>query len=227
MKRFLADNFASSFNYPDIFENDFGPIVSSCTSHFVGSVSETINTDIFKLGSICTRDVLSPDAISALGIFIPKIISSSAIIDVNSIFMKYSSITLKGKTFSSAGKKTKPVVAMAMWDESIYGKPPTTLPGAGERNANTRPVNVHYYANIIYSVDDSNHDAVLAFVSWFFPHPHRYALGKPAELWCKSIFEPLDYSCSFVPIKNIQCRCAHGIKEYQDEDLLVVIPLVE
>lgn len=34
--------------------------------------------------------------------------------------MKFSSVTLKGKVFSSAGKKTKPVVAMALWDEDVW-----------------------------------------------------------------------------------------------------------
>lgn len=227
MKRFVRDNFSSSFNYPDLFEEDFRPIVSSCRSHFVGSLSETINTNECKLGSKYTRDVLSPDAISSLGILLPKINNSSTRCDVNSVFMKYSSVIMKGKKFSSTGKKTKPVIVMALWDEAVYGNPPTTLPGPHDRNANIRPVNVHYYAKILYSVDDSTDEIILAFVSWFFPHPHHYALGKPVELWCKSIFEPLDFSCLFVPLQNIHCRCAYGVKEYQDEHPLAIIPLVE
>jgi hypothetical protein len=126
--------------------------------------------------------------------------------------LKYSSITLNGKVFSFAGKRAKPSVAMALWEEDLYGKPPTSLVDPYKPNVNIRPVNVHHYAKISYSVDDTNTSDVLALVSWFFPHPHRYNLGKPVELWCKSIFEPVNCMCSFVPIKNLFSRCAHGIK---------------
>lgn len=55
--------------------------------------------------------------------------------------------------FSSAGKKVKPVVAMALWEEDLYGKPPTPLPDPYESNINVRPVNVHYYTKICFSID--------------------------------------------------------------------------
>lgn len=228
MKRFLRDNLSSSFNYPDLFKNEFDPIVSSCAPHFVGSVSETIITNICKLGSKCRRDVLPPDAVSGIGILLSKINGiNSALIKVNSIFMKYFTLTMKGKTFFSTGKRTKPVIAMGLWDEGMYGKPPTTLPGPHDLNDNIRPINVHYYAKVLYSIADSPRDIILAFVSWFFPHPHRYSMGKPTELWCNSMFESLNYSCSFIPLQNIHCRCAYTVMKYQEEHLLVVIPLVE
>lgn len=109
----------------------------------------------------------------------------------------------------------------------MYGKPPTPLPDPHERNVNVRPVNVHYYTKILYSVDGCITNEIFAFVSWFFPHPERYNLGKPTELWCQTIFEPVDYTRSFVPLRNLICRCAHGTKVHQDEHLLVVVPLAE
>ena len=63
-------------------------------------------------------------------------------------------------------------------------------------------------------------------VSWFSPHPDRYVLGKPVELWCPTLFGSFGLQ-SFVPIQNIHCRCAHGLKEWHDERLLVVVPIIE
>ena len=75
----------------------------------------------------------------------------------------FTSIGIRGKTFCSAGKKSKPVVAMALWEEDLYGHPPTPLP---DPNSNIRPVNVHHYAKVIYSVDGVPTHDILAFVSW-------------------------------------------------------------
>ena len=229
MKRFLSDSFTSSIEPPKIFQQEFNPIFATFQPKFVGSISETIDAPSCKLGLKYTRAVLSPDEISNLGILFTKLSSSpaSSVIEVNAIFMKFSSVVVKGKTFSSSGKKTTPVVAMALWDERIYGKQPTPLPDPYEQHSNICPVNVHYYAKVTYTVDDVISYDILAFVSWFFPHPQRYALGKPMELWCRSIFEPVNYSCSFVPLQNIICRCAHGIKLHQHEHLLLVVPLAE
>ena len=229
MKRFLRDNFSSSIKYPDLFTDDFTSI-SAFSTKFVGSLSETMSLKSFELPPKYTRAVLSSDEISGLNILLSKLttIPGPAVININSIYTKFSTVTLKGKVFSSAGKKSKPVIAMALWEEEVHGKQPTPLPDPHERNANIHPVNVHYYAEILYSVDGATtQTSVLAFVSWFLPHPQRHTMGAPTELWCQSIFEPVGYSCSFVPLKNIVCRCAHGTKLHQHEHLLVVVPLVE
>ena len=67
---------------------------------------------------------------------------------------------------------------------------------------------------------------LFAYVSWLFPHPHRYFLGKPAELWCNGMYETFGLH-SFVQLEDIICRCAHGVILHDEENLLVVIPLVE
>ena len=187
-----------------------------------------MHTDVCKLGSKYKKYILPPAVLSGICVLLSNIRGiSSSLITVNSVFKKYDSITLKCKVFSSTGKKTKHVIAMALWDENVYGKQPTTLPSSNSPNKNIRPINVHYYAKIFYSIANTPHDIVLAFVSWFFPQPHRYAMGKPTEFWCNSMFESLNYSCSFVPFQNIHCRCAYTVMKYKEENLLVVIPLVE
>lgn len=148
---------------------------------------------------------------------------------INSIFCKYLSVSLKGKVFHSSGKKSKPVIAMAKWDQDLYGLPPTPLPQSNSLVDTTdyvRPVDIKFYASITYTTESESKQLFVAFVSWFFPHPERFSLGKPAEIWCKSMFESYGTS-SFVPVENMLCRCAHCVKLFKDEYVLVVIPLVE
>lgn len=62
---------------------------------------------------------------------------------VSTIFLKYSSITLKGKVFRASGKQTKnAAVAMASWNSDLFGDPPTELPNdIVPSNTFHRPVN--------------------------------------------------------------------------------------
>ena len=132
---------------------------------------------------------------------------------------------INGTEYRSSGKQTKtPVVVQASWDTTLYGDPPTTLP-CSLIPSNIRPVNIHYFMKVFFSISGSTFSVLFASVSWFYLHPDRYALGKPAELWYRSLYEAFGLH-SFVPIDHLLCRCAHGVKRYCDEDLLVV-PLVE
>jgi hypothetical protein len=90
---------------PKLFEDDFSPVMSAFATKFVGSVTETIGTNSFKLSLKHTRAVLSSDEISGLSSLLHSLnnIPESAVLD-----MKFTSITFKGKTFSSAGKSSKP-----------------------------------------------------------------------------------------------------------------------
>ena len=77
-----------------------------------------------------------------------------------------------------------------------------------------------------YTINNSTVSVVYAYVSWFFPHPDRFVVGKPAELWCRSQYEVFGLH-SFLPINHLVSRCAYGIKELNNEQLLVTVPLVE
>ena len=57
------------------------------------------------------------------------------------------------------------------------------------------------------------------------PHPQRYTIGKPAELWKSEHYEKFGIH-SFLPLNQIISRCAHGIMHQNGENLLVVIPLM-
>ena len=240
MKRFLRDNHAVSFSYPDEFKNDFKSSIS-LEDRLVGSVLESVLSDEFRLPSKSTRGVLTSDELSAVHELYCKLYPNSISHSVvpNSVCTRYSTVTLRGRPFGSAGKG-KPsgnTTILCTWEESVYGSPPTSLPDAGMPHANARPVNVHCYLKVMFTITDnscsetqSSHpdSLLLAYVSWLFPHPARHFLGKPAQLWCSNLYETFGMH-SFVPLnsKYLQCRCAHGPYEHNEESLIVIVPLVE
>lgn len=227
-QRFLQDRFANAFEFPDEFKEDFSSINIS-SERLIGSVADTVklNTE-FKLPSKSTRGVFDSVELIYLKQLYSKIFPDTNENDVavNSIYTRYSCLTIKGKMYRSSGKRTqKPYVVLASWDkEALFGAPPTQLPDSDRPMANERPVNIHYYLKT--TVSGSNSDLILASVSWFYPHPDRWTLGKPAQLWCSNMFESFGMY-SFLPLSHLICRCAHGTKLMKDEQLLVVVPLVE
>lgn len=233
MSRFLNDNVESTFSYPDEFKEKFQPVCESVRmSRLVGSVLDTVSTcDDFKLPSRYFRAVLSQNELKFLEEIYFKYskVGDGSNVIVNSIYLKYSSISIRGREFNSSGKRTRAAaVSLASWDNDLFGDPPTHMPNTvyNVLSANVRPVNIHHYMKVNFTVNSSAASLIFAQVSWFFPHPDRNAFGKPVELWCSRQFEPSGIH-SFVPINNIISRCAHGTKFYNDESLLVVVPLVE
>ena len=105
----------------DDFENIVGMLTKSKNVH--GSLAETFATNNFKLGTKFCRALLPSEDhcfVSALVYKLDPAASDQSKVCINSIFCKYSFVSLKGKVFCSSGKKSKPVVAMVKWEEDIY-----------------------------------------------------------------------------------------------------------
>ena len=87
--------------------------------------------------------------------------------------------------FSSNYKRLNgPCIVQAQWNEDYYGAPPTLVPDAFVVPAsNTRPMKVHFYCKVHFTINSNAYSELLVFVSWLKPHPQRYTIGKPAELW--------------------------------------------
>ena len=146
--------------------------------------------------------------------------------EVHSIFLKYSSITINGKNYRSSGKRQQPlVVQLASWKNSLFGDPSTPLPQSTSESSKGRPVNVNYFMKVSITSGTTTESLFFANVSWFYPHPDRYACGKPVELWCNNFYESFGLH-SFIPLDHLSSRCAHGTKVYHNEKLLFVILLV-
>ena len=235
MTTFLKDNNVRSLSYSDEFKEDFQAACESVNvNRHVGSVLDIFTSNEFQLPTKYSRGVLTSNEVVIFKRLLAKLTpNDESTIVVNSIFLKYSSITIKGRHIRSSGKQLKtPVVVMASWDDNLYGVPLHLQPNSTllATNSCQRPVNIHYFLKVSYNctINDvvSTNMSLFAHVSWFYPHPHCHALGKPAELWYHSLFEPFGIH-SFVPVNNLSCRCAHGVKIYDDQPLLVVVPLVE
>ena len=227
MKRFIRDNAVNSCELPDEFKTEF----SSCMPYnkHIGSVGETLMTaysDI-ELPNRYTRDGFDSETKAALNALIQKITKKSSDKDdvsVNSIFLQYTTLKIKGKTYNISSRKT-PFIALAQWNEEYYGTPPTPL-GNSEpmHKLLRRPVEIRNFLKVTYSINLVTSTMVLAFVSWMKPHHHRYYMGKPPELW-KQQFEAFGIH-SFMPLDIMICRCAHGMIHHNGENLRVVIPLL-
>lgn len=226
-QRFLRDRFANSFEFPSEFKDDFSSI--NISDRLVGSVLDTVslNTE-FQIPKKGKHAVFDSVELAYLKNLYMKIHPEHDV-TVNHIYIKYSNMTLKGKLYTSSGKRTqKPFIALASWNEEIFGALPTRLPDTDDiMNANKRPVNVHHYFKATFTRPNDKIDTMIfAYVSWYFPHPNLSVIGKPAQVWCKNMFESFG-AHSFLPLQNFICRCAHGTISLSDEQVLLVIPLVE
>lgn len=90
---------------------------------------------------------------------------------------------------------------MAHWDEDLFGHPPTVLPAntVNPSDASFRPFKIDYFARASFDVNGDTHQFVCAMVSWFEPHPARFELGKPVQVWCNGLFESVG-EYSFLPL---------------------------
>ena len=187
---------------------------------------------------MCYKPINPDDVVLLQQLFI-KLNPNCSSVFINSIYKKYTSVTLKGKVYRSSGhRNSTPRIVWALWNEQYYGPPPTTLPDVNlHPKFNERPVCVHYYASFtctsrsVVLVDNSESENenqqewTLAHVSWLYPHPKRYKLGKPAELWCSIDLTEPHGMCSYLPFSHILSRCAYAPFSLDDDSMFVVVPL--
>jgi len=107
----------------------------------------------------------------------------------------------------------------------LFDTPPTLLLDSYLPSTNIRPVDLKYYFQATFTTDTTL-SLTFAHVLWLLPHPHRYAIGKPAELWYDGLHE-CNGIHSYLPIQQLICRCAHGFINHNNETLRVVVPIVE
>lgn len=65
---------------------------------------------------------------------------------------------------------------------------------------------------------------LFAVVQWFEHHPFRNRLGDPVELWCYDLYESIG-PASYLPVQRIQSKFVAGKDVFNQETLLVVMPL--
>jgi len=229
MQKFLRDNFSYSLSCPKEFREEF--LKHDIPDRIIGSVRETLlpsNVDKISLPNVCKRATLDGSSRENLKILFCKLHPGTREheVVVNTIIEKYSSVSLNGKTFSTSSKNTVPYIAIGTWNETLFGFPPTPLSDSYLPTANIRPVEVKYYLKVSFTVMEATTTITFANVLWLLPHPYRYSIGKPAELWHNGLYE-CNGSHSFLPVNQLNFRCAHGLMDYNHETFRVVVPIIE
>ena len=228
MQKFLRDNFVISLSCPEEFREEFSKY--DIPERIMGSVRETLlpnNMDKISLPTKCKRATLNGSNKENLKIMFCKMHPGTREDEVlvNTIIEKYSSVCFKGTTFSTSTRNAIPYIAHAQWNESLFGSPPTSLPDSYLPTTNIRPVDIKYYINVTFTME-ATRTITFAYVLWLLPHPLRYSIGKPAELWHNGLYEYNGYH-TFLPVNQLICRCAHGLMDCNHETLRVVVPIVE
>ena len=153
MERFLRENAVHSSHCKDAIE--FRDVFLSAIENVrynkeVGSLLATVSCTCagFVAPTTCLRNVLTADETDVLKELVLKITGKPY--EVNSIYYHYTSFTIDGKCYRSSSNHTKqPAVALASWDESMYG--PAPLVPCSSLIPSTcmwRPVNVFCFMKI-------------------------------------------------------------------------------
>ena len=144
-------------------------------------------------------------------------------ISISSTFHRYTHITWHGKRIYST-------LQQSAKNTYVLATPPFpfTTSNTNEFEGNLRPAQIHYfiYHSIILPNSETPKAHILAQTSWPMVHPQRFIFGKPVEVWCNGIDEPLSDN-SFLPVNAISSRIIFGVDEVLNENVLVIIPVIE
>lgn len=235
MKKFLNDNALMLVQPPNEFSEDFHVhfkrIEREVDCDFNSkSADNTVFPPKYRTNVLTNSDLSYMQTVLSRKLDVPP-----SSISINSCFKQYSNIQISGRMFNSCMKKSSHnFISLALWDVDIFGRPPSRLPQPDiqNRDEHVRPIEIHHFASIsyTYTVDGTEIDSseTFAVASWFSPHPNRYKLGKPADIWCKSVFE-ISGPHSFVPYYLIKSRCAYVFNRIDelDECVLIVVGIIE
>ena len=228
MKKFLNDSTLHLFQEPEEFSEDFHEHFQK----FDGPFDPNTSDDLVFPPKHMPGVLEASDIASIQTVLSRKLGTSTSSISVNSCFKQYSYLQIHGKMFHTCMKKSSHnFISLAEWDINIFGQPRSRLPKPTfqDKDQHIRPIEVHHFAKITYTVEDTDYSETFAVASWFSPHPDRYKLGRPANIWCKSVFE-ISGPHSFVPYNLIKSRCAYAfrrLKELDNEYVLIVVGIIE
>lgn len=106
------------------------------------------------------------------------------------------------------------------------------FPFANQLTTSARPAHIQYLINHTFTIpstsashQDKSVRQVFAVVKWPQVHPQQEIMGKPVQVWCHSLYEPI-IDNRFLPIENISSRVIIAIDKLNEEKFIVVIPLV-
>lgn len=90
------------------------------------------------------------------------------------------------------------------------------------------PAQVQYFISHSISLPSSppiSYSHLFAIVRWPQLHPQRHAMGKPVEVYCNNLFEPMIEN-HILSVQHIASRLAVAYDSVGDEEVLIIIPLL-
>ena len=134
----------------------------------MGSVCETLlpsNKDKI-LPTKCKRPTLDERSKEVLKTLFCKLHPETRAdeVAVNTIIEKYSSVSLNGKTFSTSTKNSVPYIAGGVWNETLFGSPPSPLPESYLPTSNIRPVEINHYLKVWFIIMKATTTITFAYV---------------------------------------------------------------
>ena len=92
-------------------------------------------------------------------------------------------------------------------------------------NPALRPAKIHHFAVHTFQASDSTVYNGFAVNSWLLSHPLKNSIGKPYEIWCKSLYE-----CSaenfLLPLQDISSLSIPAEYTFEEVSVLVLVPLL-
>ena len=103
---------------------------------------------------------------------------------------------------------------------------PFVTSNLSEFEGSKRVVKLYYFLEHSISLN-TEHTITNQFaaVSWPMVHPKRFHFGKPVEVWCNELYEP-NTDNNFLPLSRISERVMIGVDKVEEENVLIVIPII-
>ncbi len=132
-------------------------------------------------------------------------------IDLQSTCKKYFHVSMNGKKLASSEQEVPYVLAIPPLESSNVA----------------RPFRIDYFIkhSILLPMSEVTSTFLFAVGRWPQKHPRQHMMGKPVEVWCFNVYE--SSFNSFVPVSSIQGRTIVATESVNDENVLIIIPLVE
>lgn len=240
MKRFLQDNLILSVPLPQEFSEDFTPLFPSAQQS--GSLADTLSTESpldskgwtlqslepsLHLPKYCTHHVLDSSQKECLTELYSRLHSvSQSDISINSVYFRYSSVEIYGKTIGSFNSRTATSsMVVIRCDSNLLTSHGSSLTSA-TGNISYRVARINFICKHVADVHGVPKSHILVSLSWFKCHPKTTNFGQSVSVWYHDIFE-LETLHNLIPIHFVHSRCVALIDKLDGESVLFASPCVD
>ena len=225
MTRFNHDSGAYAIQNPSDFYNELNQFCI-LRQNLTGSLLTTENcgNQPEEFSNVFTLDVFESYEAQNLKQLLAKLHAKNLDeININLTYKKYKYVKINSIKILSSTPKHKSI-ALVSWNSHILGEL-TSVQDTNPIDTYQRPILINCFIKASFFIDGDIKTQNLASVQWLQTHPSRFIIGKPAQIWCKNLFERGGMH-SFVPLGYLICRCAYASMRIDGENVLCIVPLV-